>query len=214
MQAISAVVSFVALCVSLFTAWFTIFRRGIVRSTRPSFIAFSYDFVGKAYPQAKIFIRTLLFSTGKRGIVIESLFLRVREGTRFEEFSFWGYGDKDLVRGSGLFVGENGVATNHHFNPVVSEKFFQFKPGTYDLELVAKLIDSDSLVKLWKINLTLLGGAFDPVIGLGENLEAIHGTIPNQGTAVYFNWSPEQNCYIASIEDRPTQFFKPHIDEH
>ena len=90
MESISPVVSVIALCVSLFTAWFTILRRGTVRSTRPSFIAFRYDFVGKSQPQAKIFLRTLLFSTGKRGLVIESLFLRVREGARFEEFSLLG----------------------------------------------------------------------------------------------------------------------------
>jgi hypothetical protein len=214
MQAISAVVSVIALCVSLFTFWFTILRRGTVRSTHPSFIAFSYDSVGKPYPQAKIFIRTLLYSTGKRGIVIESLFLRVREDKRFEEFSFWGYGDKDLVRGSGLFVGENGVATNHHFNPTVSEKFFQFNPGIYDLELVAKLVDRNSLVKLWKTTLELPSGAFEPILAVGENIEVVRGTMPVKHTAVYFNWSPGKNRYIASIETRPTQFLKPRLEDH
>src|SRR3989338_7287383 len=106
---ISPIVSALALVISLFTLWFTILRRGTVRSTHPSFVAFRYDFVGKKAPQAKIFFRALLFSTGKRGQVIESLFLRVREGTRQAEFSFWGYGDKDLVRGSGLFLPESGV---------------------------------------------------------------------------------------------------------
>ena len=98
---ISPVVSVSALLVSLFTAWFTIFRRGVVRSTHPSFISFSYDFIEGKTPWAKIFLRTLIFSTGKRGQVIESLFLRVHEGGRTAEFSFWGYGDEKLVRGSG-----------------------------------------------------------------------------------------------------------------
>lgn len=123
---ISPAVSVIALAVSLFTLWFTILRRGTVCSTHPSFIAFRYDFVQKTVPQAKIFFRALLFSTGKRGQVIESLFLRVCEGSRRAEFSFWGYGDKDLIRGSGLFVPETGVATNHHFNPVDAETLFRF----------------------------------------------------------------------------------------
>lgn len=77
MENVSTGVSIIALIVLLFTAWFTILHRGSVRSTHPSFIAFRYDFVDKQVPQAKIFLRTLLFSTGKRGLVIENLFLRV-----------------------------------------------------------------------------------------------------------------------------------------
>jgi hypothetical protein len=188
MELLSPIISLIALCISLFTAWFTILRRGTVRSTRPSFIAFRYDFVGKLHPQAKIFLRALLYSTGKRGIVIESLFLRVREGERSEEFSFWGHGDKELVRGSGLFVGENGLVTNHHFNPINSETLFQFTAGVYDLELVAKLVNRDRLVTLSKLSVNLPEGAFDLQV--------------SPDTAVFLNWSPEENCYVGSIERR------------
>jgi hypothetical protein len=47
---LSPVVSVIALVVSLFTLWFTILRRGTVRSTHPAFIAVRYDFVNKAVP--------------------------------------------------------------------------------------------------------------------------------------------------------------------
>lgn len=185
---ISPIVSAIALAVSLFTLWFTIFRRGTVRSTHPSFVAFRYDFVGKKVPQAKIFFRSLLFCTGKRGQVIESLFLRVREGSRHAEFSFWGHGDKDLIRGSGLFVPETGLATNHHFNPVDADTLFLFSQGTYSLELVAKLIGRERLVSLWNITLEMPAGAFGSSIA--------------RETAVFYSWSPEQRCYVASIENR------------
>ena len=188
MESISSVVSVIALGVSLFTAWFTIFRRGSVQSTHPSFVAFRYDFVGKEVPQAKIFLRTLLFSTGKKGWVIESLFLRVDEGSRHEEFSFWGYGDKDLVRGSGMFVPENGVVTNHHFNPLHTASLFRFYQGTYKLELVAKLVGRKKLVPLWAIAVDVPSGTFDTAIA--------------RDTAVFFNWSPEQKQYVASVEKR------------
>jgi hypothetical protein len=137
---ISPIVSALGLALSFFTLWFTILRRGTVRSTHPSFIAFRYDFLDNKVVQAKIFFRALLFSRGKRGQVIESLFLRVREGSRQAEFSFWGYGDKDLIRGSGLFVPDTGVATYHHFNPVDAETFFHFSQGSHSLELMAKLL--------------------------------------------------------------------------
>lgn len=188
MDLVSPIVSIVALVVSLFTAWFTIFRRGSVRSTHPSFVAFRYDFVGKPVPQAKIFLRTLLFSTGKRGLVIESLFLRVKEGSRNEEFSFWGHGDKELVRGSGMFVPETGVVTNHHFNPLRTDVLFRFSHGTYSLELIAKLVGRERPVSLWSIALDIPKGTFDNTIA--------------RETAVFFSWSPEQKQYIASLEKR------------
>lgn len=175
--------------VSLFTLWFTILRRGTIRSTHPAFIALRYDFVNKAFPQAKIFLRTLLFSTGKRGRVVESLFLRVREGEHQTEFSFWGMGDKDLVRGSGLLVSETGVVTNHHFNPLDADELFMFKPSTYSIELVAKLLGRRKLMSLWRIPLQIPVGAFD------DNIT------PDK--VVFFNWSAERGRYIASVESGP-----------
>ncbi len=188
LEHVSPVVSIAAFGISLFTLWFTILRRGEVRSTHPSFIAIRYDFVGKKAPQAKIFHRALLYSTGKRGHAVESLFLRVREGARHEEFSFWGYGDKDLVRGSGLFVPENGIATNHHFNPLDTNKLFLFSKGTYSLELVAKLAGGDRLFSLWTVTVEMPEGVF--------------GNTVTDDTAVFFSWSPGQKRYIASVEQR------------
>jgi hypothetical protein len=185
---ISPIASVSALALSLFTLWFTVFRRGSVRSTHPSFIALRYDFVDKKLPQAKIFFRSLIFSTGKRGQVVESLFLRVSEGAREAEFSFWGHGDKDLIRGSGLFVSETGVVTNHHFNPIDSETIFMFSGGSYSLELMAKLVGKTSLVPLWKVALEMPVDVFKPPI--------------DREKAVYYNWSAEKKCYGVSIENR------------
>lgn len=188
MEFVSPVVSVVALGVSLFTLWFSVLRRGTVRSTHPSFIAFRYDFVGKKVPQAKVFFRALLFSSAKRGLVVECLFLRVRERERRAEFSFWGYGDKDLVRGSGLFVPETGVATNHHFNPVNADELFLFGGGSYSLELVAKIVGRRRLLSLWTVNLDIPAGVFGDTIA--------------KDTAIFFSWSPEQGRYIGSVEKR------------
>jgi hypothetical protein len=190
---LSPVVSAIALAISIYTLWFTILHRGTVRSTHPSFIAFRYDFVGTKVPLAKIFLRTLLVSTAKRGQVIESLYLRVREGSRSAEFSFWGHGDKELVRGSGLFIPETGVATNHHFNPLDTETVFLFSGGTYTLELVAKLIGCERPQSLWCIDLEVPAGVF--------------GTTIAHDKAIYFSYSPGKKCFLATVESRfgPTQ---------
>ncbi len=103
-------------------------------------------------------------------------------------FSFWGYGDTDLSRGSGLFIPETGVATNHHFNPLDNESFFRFSRGIYTLELVAKIIGQERLISLWKIVLEMPAGAFDSTIA--------------RDTAVFFSWSPGEIRYVTSIEKR------------
>lgn len=185
---ISPIVSVVALGVSLFTLWFTVLRRGTIRSTYPAFVAIRYDFVDKPEAQAKIFFRALLYCTGKRGDVIESLFLRVFEGQRQEEFSFWGHGDGKLMRGSGLFVPETGVVTNHHFNPTDSEKLFRFSGGVYSIELVATMARSAREVSLWEITLEVPPGVFDTNIAANK--------------AIYYNWSPKTRSYVVSVEDR------------
>lgn len=189
---ISPVVSVVALVVSLLSAWFTIFRRGSVRSTRPSFIAVRYDFVGKAVPQAKVFLRSMLFTTGRRGHVVESLSLHVKEGSRDAEFSFWGHGDKDLIRGSGLFIPESGVVTNHHFNPTDSQKAFVFAEGDYSIELIAHVFGRKRPVVLWRGVLQLPKSPF--------------GTTIARDAAVYFNWSPHRRQYVSTIESRADGF--------
>lgn len=189
---VSPLVSVVALIVSLFTLWFTILRRGTIKSTRPALIAVRYDFVNKPVPQAKIFLRILLFSTSKRGCVVESIFLRVHHGESWIEFSFWGMeqGKGDLMRGSGLFVPETGIVANHHFNPLNINKLFLFKPGTYSIELVVKQLGRRNLKSLWQIPLQIPDGAFDG------------GITPD--ITVFFNWSVEQGQYIASVDNRRT----------
>ncbi len=184
---LSPAVSAIALAASLFTLWFTILRRGTVKSTHPAFIAVRYDFVNKSLPLAKVVFRVLLFSTGKRGRVVESLFLIVSNGQHQTEFSYWGLSDTDIVRGGGLFVSDTGVVTYHRFNPLETDEVFQFLPGSYSLELKAKLLGQRATTSLWKIPLEIPPGAFaDGIL---------------QNAAVHFNWSPGEGRYIASIEN-------------
>lgn len=191
MEYVSPIVSIIALVVSLFTAWFTILRRGSVRSTQPSLIVLKYEIgPGDAVPLAKVFLRSLLYSTGKRGHVVENLFLRVSDGSRSEVFSFWAYGERnELILGSGLSVPESGVAANHHFNPEHQDVLFRFSQGIYTLELVAKLIGQHKPISLWTTTLDVPAGPFSSSIA--------------RDTAIYFRWSLENQRYVAKVERRP-----------
>ena len=63
---LSLLVSITSLAISATAAWFTLFHHGAVRMTRPTTIFFGPD--GKTFSGSpKVYLRTLLFSTSKRG---------------------------------------------------------------------------------------------------------------------------------------------------
>ena len=78
---VSITISTLALAVSGVTAWLTLFRRGMVKMTQPTIIHFGSDSSRSADepPTPKVYLRTLLFSTSKRGRVIESMYVALAE---------------------------------------------------------------------------------------------------------------------------------------
>lgn len=72
---VTVIISVLALVVSATTAWLTLFRRGTVRMTQPTMIFFGPDTPRSPddLPLPKVFLRTLLFSTSKRGRIVESM---------------------------------------------------------------------------------------------------------------------------------------------
>jgi len=111
----SLTISAFALCVSSVTAWLTLFRRGTVKMTQPTVIYFGPDVLGMAKGgMPKVYLRSLLFSTSKRGRVIESMHISLSRNETRQTFNIWIYGEERLMRGSGLFVGETGVSCIQH----------------------------------------------------------------------------------------------------
>jgi hypothetical protein len=184
------VISVVSILVSITTAWLTLFRRGTVRMTQPTVIFFGPD--GGSKPNnvlPKVFLRTLLFSTAKRGRVIESMHVTVSRSETRQNFNIWVYGNEKLVRGSGLFVGETGVEANHHFllpRDVIS---FRFQEGHYKIEVFALLLGDKKQTRLFSQALEVtreLAASFDE---------------PRAG--VYFDWGPDSSRYLPHVESRP-----------
>lgn len=116
-ESLSFAVSVLALAISIVTAWLTLFRRGELKMTQPTVVFLGPDggAPNEGPPRLKVFLRTLLFSTSVRGQIVESMHVNVQRGETRQNFSIWVYGDKQLSRGSGLHVGPEGVACNHHF---------------------------------------------------------------------------------------------------
>ena len=161
--------------------------------TRPTVVFFGPD--GGEDGISKVFLRTLLYSTGKRGVVLEHLFIRLQRGETRQNFSIWVYGEKDLARGSGLFVGQEGIATNHHFLTPTDIEAFDFAAGDYQLEVFGKVVGKGSMMLLSTIQLSI------------DAHEA--ELLREQGHGIYFDWGPDAGRYQKKIENRQSRALDP-----
>jgi hypothetical protein len=183
-------VSCVALVISAVTAWLTLFRRGTIKMTQPTVVFFGPD--GKrGYP--KVFLRTLLFSTSMRGQIVESMFVKLFRGESVQSFNIWVYGGdgSSLVRGSGLFVGREGVAHNHHFLLADDGTKYEFLAGNYQVEVYTKLVNSKKAKLLWQLGVSLTA----------EQTREMK----NGNTGVYFDWGSDSQTYHSHIDRRPSE---------
>lgn len=190
MAYLSLTISILSLVLSLSTAWLTLFRRGKLKMTKPTFIAFCYDIGKNGKPIPKIFIRALLYSTGKRGHVIENMYLVVHNESERTIFNVWGHGDEKLSRGSGMFVGETGVATNHHFNILPDALPFEYSNGSYKIQIFATLPGQKSSLHIHTVE-----------IHVDKLLQSSMAQKPD--AAIWFEWQPDLNNYHAHLETKP-----------
>lgn len=193
MQIASLMISIIALAVSVTTAWLTLLRRGTVRMTQPTIIFFGPDGgspdEGRGLP--KIYLRTLLYATSKRGCIIESMFVRLTRGETSQNFNIWVYGEHKLLRGSGLHVGEDGVAYNHHFLLPADGTAFQFLRGDCVLDVYASLVGSGRTLKLFTVRLSLA--------------EQIANRLRDSEAGVYFDWGPDSHGYHSHVREKPAE---------
>jgi hypothetical protein len=189
---ISITISALALSVSSITAWLTLFRQGTVKMTQPTLIFFGPDIsrVSDEPPLPKVFLRTLLFSTAKRGRVIECMYVALSRNETRQNFNVWVYdAERGLVRGSGLFVGETGVEANHHFLTPRDANYFRFTEGRYTLDVFARLLGDSDHIRLFSQSLEI---SRETAAALAE---------PRAG--LYFDWGPDSSRYLPHVEKRP-----------
>jgi len=200
-ELVSPVVSALALTVSGITAYLTLFRRGTIRMTQPTVIYFGPDggTSESGRPSSKVFLRTLLYATSKRGRIVGSMFVRLRRGETSQNFNIWVYGEDSLARGSGLYVGENGVACNHHFLLPRDGVSFPFTVGEYELEVRCVLAGSTQSIQLLSVRLSLPADL------------AAQLTTPRAG--LYFDWGPDSQQYHPHVNLRPEPRLPPELLE-
>jgi hypothetical protein len=188
---ITITVSVIALAVSVTTAWLTLFRRGTVRMTQPTVIYFGPDKArpGES-PPPKVYLRALLFATSKRGRIIESMHVSLARSETNQNFNIWVHGDTDggLVRGSGVFVGETGLAADHHFLTPEDGKHFRFSAGRYRMNVFARLLGDEKSVVLFSHEL--------------EVTTEIAAQLERPDVGLYFDWGPDSSRYLPQVNKR------------
>jgi len=161
--------------------------------TQPTVIFFGYDREPRV--TAKVFLRTLLYSTSARGQVVEAMYVKLCRPGSEQIFSFWGYGETNkLTPGSGLFVGQTGVALNHHFVLSVHHEPYQFVEGPYSLHVFARVVGRSKPIKLDTISLTVSKGEAGVLSGyLGILFELGWDTGKYTGHAREFKFSSDDD---------------------
>ena len=187
----TASIAIVSLIISLATLWLTFFRRGTVKMTQPTVIYFGPDSPRsrREGPLPKVFLRTLLFATAKRGRIVESLHITLSRNETRQNFNIWVYGNDKLVRGSGLFIGETGVEANHHFLAPDDAGTFVFCAGRYRLDVYARLLGDRKQIRLFS-------QALDISTELSTALAQPHA-------GIFFDWGPDSSSYVPHVEQRP-----------
>lgn len=172
-------IAIISLVISIITLWLTYLHRGTMKMTRPTTIFFGPD--GKDGTDPKVYLRTLLFSTSQKGQIIESMHVRLYRGETVQTFNIWVYGErKELVRGSGLYVGKEGVSYNHHFLMPKDGTTYEFLAGRYKLEVYASLLNKKPVKMFW-VELEVNDNQASKI------KEGRHG--------LYFDWGPESAKY-------------------
>jgi hypothetical protein len=186
--ALGLAISLLAIVVSMVTAWLTLFRRGRILMTQPTVIYFGPDGSrhGLEPHHQKVFFRALLCSTGKRGHVIENMFVRIQRGETRQNFNVWVYGDDNLRRGSGIFVPEDGVVTNHHFLPPPDLTTFEFSAGRYVLEVFATIVGVAKAKSLFSVHLDIS--------------QEMATALKQDNSGLYFDWGPDAGRYYVNIK--------------
>lgn len=184
---IAIFISLAAFVVSSVTMWLTLLRKGTVCMTQPTVIFFGPD--GGDKKSSKIFFRTLLFATSKKGRVIENLYVRLKRAESQQNFNIWVYGSSELNRGSGIFVGETGIATNHHFLLPTDVEAYEFKAGDYILEVYVHLVGDKETKLLHEVTLSI------------SSQEA--SELKQSDKGIYFDWGPDSSRYHSHIDNRP-----------
>jgi hypothetical protein len=186
MESVALAIAILALAVASLEVWLNYLRLGDLRMTRPTLICLLPS--NGADPE-KVWLRTLLYSTSHRGQMIENIYVCLWRAETKWDFTFWAYGDEEIVVGSGLFVGPDGVTHTHRFLLPSDSPRFEFGSGSHTIHVYAKRVRDPRprLIGVEKLHIT----------------DAQAREVRAKGAGIFFEWSPNRGQYVARVESAP-----------
>jgi hypothetical protein len=183
-----SVIAVVSLLLSLTVAYMTLLRKGNLHMTVP--VQISFQSANGRRPE--VILKTFLYATGKRGYVIESLYLEVQRGARSHLFSSWSYRQNgQLTPASGLRVDDDGVISDNHFFETDKRERFYFEQGKYEIRVYARVANRHAARVLHTVQL----GVSD------EQASQMH----IRNSAMVYTFDPQKMEYVSSlIEQGPS----------
>ena len=88
-----------------------------------------------------------------------------------------------------MFVGETGIAANHHFLAPKDGSSFHFIEGRYRMDVYAKLLGNRDRTLLFSQILEISGEIAAQLVGSDYGL--------------YFDWGPDSSRYLPHVDKRP-----------
>ena len=156
--------------------------------TRPTLIFFGPDGVG--HNHKKIYVRTLLYSTADKGNYIQNMFIRLQRGEAIQNFNVWVYGDKELARGSGLFISKNGLSCNHHFLLPKDGVQYDFLHGEYVMQVFVECVNKPPR-KIFEQTLMITPIQYEQM--------------KTKKTGIFYDWAPNTQNYFSHIDNGPSK---------
>ncbi|MBI5377245.1 MAG: hypothetical protein HZA82_01290 [Thaumarchaeota archaeon] len=150
--------------ISMVTLYLTYLRRGNLRLTRPTVLFFVRDGHDGKF---KVVVTALLYSTAKRGHVVESMFIKITRDDSVATFGEWIYWDGGKVHLGGVKIGEEGRTLFDHFLLSGRTDSFSFALGKHSVEIYAvkvgakrplKLFQTDFILDVEAVEASRLGG--------------------------------------------------------
>jgi hypothetical protein len=117
------------------------------------------------------------------------MFVKLSRGEATQTFNIWICGEGSLGRGSGVYVGEEGITYNHHFVLPNDGTCYEFLPGDYKVEVFASLVGSTAPIRLSQIQLSLN--------------DSLLAEMKNKDGGVFFDWGPDSAKYHPHVESIP-----------
>jgi hypothetical protein len=155
--------------------------------TRPTIIYFGPDGPKGIGKRLKVTLRMLLYSTSQQGYVLENTYIKLSRDGVTQTLSIWTHGDGPQVRGSGIYVGREGVTSYHHYLFPEHKSDYKFVPGQYIVEVYSTPVNQKSALLLSRTMLTLSE----------EEATAIR----DRNLGVYFDWEPDVMKYHTHIDE-------------